>query len=599
MDPELKSFGFILNFKFMDNEQLNKIRHSLSHLLAMAVLEKFPQAKLGIGPVIDNGFYYDFDLPQPITDADLPKLEKQMRRFIGQKLIFEKLNKSLPEAREISKNQKYKLELIEELAKAKQPLTYYQSGKFLDLCAGPHIVSTTEIPTEAFKLTHVAGAYWRGSEKNPMLTRIYGVAFEDKKTLNEYLQMQAEAKKLDHRLLGQNLELFVFADQVGKGLPMLTPKGSIIRRELERFTVDEELKRGYQHVYTPPLAKTELYKISGHYPYYKDTMYPVMKVDDDELILRPMTCPHHFMLFKSKPRSYRELPLRLAELASQFRYEKSGELSGLMRVRMFTLADAHIFLAPEQAEAEIKEVLKLIDFINKNLGLKKGKDYMYRLSLGDRQDTKKYYKDDKTWDFAENVLRKVLKQIKAPYYETKGEAAFYGPKIDVQMKRVNGQEDTAFTVQYDFVLPERFALKYIDNRGRERQPIVLHRSSIGCLERTIAFLIEHYAGALPTWLSPIQAAIIPVGKAHKVFANKLGKEFAQENIRVEVYGDNETVGYKIRNAEKHKVPYILVIGDKEKKSNKLAVRERGKKTLKIVATKKFLADLIKVIKSKK
>ncbi|PIS40521.1 MAG: threonine--tRNA ligase, partial [Candidatus Kerfeldbacteria bacterium CG08_land_8_20_14_0_20_43_14] len=405
LDPELKSFGFILNFKFMDNEQLNKIRHSLSHLLAMAVLEKFPQAKLGIGPVIDNGFYYDFDLPQPITDADLPKLEKQMRRFIGQKLIFEKLNKSLPEAREISKNQKYKLELIEELAKAKQPLTYYQSGKFLDLCAGPHIVSTTEIPTEAFKLTHVAGAYWRGSEKNPMLTRIYGVAFEDKKTLNEYLQMQAEAKKLDHRLLGQNLELFVFADQVGKGLPMLTPKGSIIRRELERFTVDEELKRGYQHVYTPPLAKTELYKISGHYPYYKDTMYPVMKVDDDELILRPMTCPHHFMLFKSKPRSYRELPLRLAELASQFRYEKSGELSGLMRVRMFTLADAHIFLAPEQAEAEIKEVLKLIDFINKNLGLKKGKDYMYRLSLGDRQDTKKYYKDDKTWDFAENVLR--------------------------------------------------------------------------------------------------------------------------------------------------------------------------------------------------
>jgi len=395
------------------------------------------------------------------------------------------------------------------------------------------------------------------------------------------------------------LELFVFADQVGKGLPMLTPKGSIIRRELERFTVDEELKRGYQHVYTPPLAKTELYKISGHYPYYKDTMYPVMKVDDDELILRPMTCPHHFMLFKSKPRSYRELPLRLAELASQFRYEKSGELSGLMRVRMFTLADAHIFLAPEQAEAEIKEVLKLIDFINKNLGLKKGKDYMYRLSLGDRQDTKKYYKDDKTWDFAENVLRKVLKQIKAPYYETKGEAAFYGPKIDVQMKRVNGQEDTAFTVQYDFVLPERFALKYIDNRGRERQPIVLHRSSIGCLERTIAFLIEHYAGALPTWLSPIQVAIIPVGKAHKVFANKLDKEFAQENIRVEVYGDNETVGYKIRNAEKHKVPYILVIGDKEKKSNKLAVRERGKKTLKIVATKKFLADLIKVIKSKK
>ncbi|MFA6587516.1 MAG: threonine--tRNA ligase [Patescibacteria group bacterium] len=582
----------------MDNEQLYKIRHSLSHILAMAVLEKFPNAKLAIGPVIENGFYYDFELPQPITNADLPKLEKQMKKFISQNLVFQKLDITPSEAKELSKNQKYKLELIDELFKEKKPITYYQSGKFLDLCSGPHINSTKEIPVEGFKLTHVAGAYWRGNEKNQMLTRIYGVAFADKKTLDEYLQMQEEARKRDHRKLGQELDLFVFADQVGRGLPMLTSKGATIRRELERFTVDEELKRGYQHVYTPPLAKTDLYKTSGHYPYYKDTMYPVMKVDEDELILRPMTCPHHFMLYASKPRSYRELPLRIAELASQFRYEKSGELTGLMRVRIFTLADAHIFLEPQQAESEIKEVLKLIDFINKNLGLKKGKDYLYRLSLGDRNDSKKYYKDDKAWDIAENVLRKVLKDTKAPFYEAEGEAAFYGPKIDVQMKRINGQEDTAFTVQYDFVLPKRFNLKYIDNHGQEKQPIVLHRASVGCLERTIAFLIEHYAGSFPVWLSPVQVAIIPVGKTHISHSKKLAKEFTEENIRIEVYDDNETVGYKIRQAVKQKIPYMLVIGDKEKKSKNLHVRIRGKEKVSVMKKSSFIKKVKDIIAKK-
>ncbi|RJO59404.1 threonine--tRNA ligase [Candidatus Parcubacteria bacterium] len=583
----------------MTTEQLHKIRHSLSHLLAMAVLEKFPQAKLGIGPVIENGFYYDFDLPEKISETDLPKLEKHIKRLISQNLSFRQLNKTPAEARNLLGRQKFKLELVTELEKAKKPITFYESGQFLDLCSGPHVISTKEIPADGFRLTHLAGAYWRGSEKNKMLTRIYGVAFENKKILGAYLAQQAEAKKRDHRILGQNLDLFAFSELVGKGLPLLTPKGSVIRRELERFIVDEEVKRGYQHVFTPPLAKTELYKTSGHYPYYKDTMYPPMRVDEEELILRPMTCPHHFMLFASRPRSYKELPLRYAEISPQFRYEKSGELTGLMRVRMFTLVDAHIFCTADQVEKEIENVLRFIDSSNKILGLKKGLDYRYRLSLGDRQDQKKYYKDDRAWEYAENVLRKILKKTKAPFYEAPAEAAFYGPKIDVQVKKINGQEETAFTVQYDFVMPKRFNLRYIDNRGKEREPIVIHRASIGCLERTIAFLIEHYAGAFPLWLSPVQVAIIPVGKAHKSFAKKLFQEFLRSQIRVELYGDNETVGYKIRAAEKQKVPYILVIGEKEKNTGKLMIRIRGKKALKVMAKLEFLKDLIERIKMKK
>lgn len=570
------------------SEQLHNIRHSLSHLMAMAVLEKFPDAKLAIGPVIDNGFYYDFDLPQPLSPQDLPQLEKRMKKMIGQNIPFVQLKKTGDEAKQLSANQPYKLELIADLVKSNEPITYYQSGKFTDLCAGPHVTSTKEINADAFKLTHIAGAYWRGDEKNKMLQRIYGVAFATKQELDDYLKQQEEAKKRDHRKLGQELDLFTFADAVGKGLPLLTPRGAIIRRELERFVVDEELKRGYQHVFTPPLAKTELYKTSGHYPYYKDTMYPVMKVDDDELILRPMTCPHHFMLYKDKPRSYRELPIRFAELAYQFRYEKSGELSGLMRVREFTLADAHMFMAPEQAEKEIVEVLKLIDYCNGKLGLKKGKDYTYRLSLGDRHDAKKYYKDDKAWDYAENVLRTVLKKMKAPFYEAAGEAAFYGPKIDVQMKRVNGQEDTAFTVQYDFVLPKRFNLVYTDNHGVEREPLVIHRASIGCLERTLAFLIEHYAGAFPVWLSPVQVQILTVGKAHKKFGKKLHDQLIDAGIRSYLDDGNDTVGYKIRQAEKMKVPYMLVIGDKEMKGKKLAVRIRGQKKIAALALASFI-----------
>ncbi|MFA5051772.1 MAG: threonine--tRNA ligase [Patescibacteria group bacterium] len=582
----------------MDN-QLAKIRHSLSHLMASAVLDLFPDATLAIGPVIDNGFYYDFDLPRALTPQDLPQIEKRMKKMISQNIPFVRMEKSMAEAKQLSAGQPYKLELIAELEKNNEPISYYQSGKFTDLCAGPHVASSKEISADSFKLTSIAGAYWRGDEKNKMLQRIYGVAFTNRQELDEYLKQQEEAKKRDHRKLGQELDLFTFSEYVGKGLPLLTPKGSIIRRELERFVVDEELKRGYQHVFTPPLAKTELYKTSGHYPYYKDTMYPVMKVDDDELILRPMTCPHHFMLYKDKPRSYRELPIRFAELAYQFRYEKSGELSGLMRVREFTLADAHIFLSSDQAEKEIIEVLKLIDYCNGKLGLKKGKDYIYRLSLGDRQNEKKYYKDDNAWNYAESVLRTVLKKMKAPFYEAGGEAAFYGPKIDVQMKRVNGQEETAFTVQYDFVMPKRFNLVYTDNQGKERELVVIHRSSIGCLERIIAFLIEHYAGAFPLWLSPVQSQILTVGKAHKKFGKKLHEQLLAAGIRSHLDDGNDTVGYKIRQAEKMKVPYMLVIGDKEMKGKQLAVRLRGDKQIKKMSATAFVKQVQKKIAEKK
>lgn len=570
---------------------LDKIRHSLSHLLAAAVLEKYPETKIGIGPVIENGFYYDFDFKEPISEGDLGVLEKRVKELAKKGLDFRKKIITATETRKIFKGQPYKLELVSELEKNKEKISVYETllprqsalsqrksaQVFLDLCAGPHVENTSEINPEGFKLTSLAGAYWRGSEKNKMLTRIYGVAFEDKKTLGEYIKRQEEAEKRDHRKLGKELDLFVFSEVVGKGLPLLTPKGTVIRKELEKFVLEEETKRGYQHVVTPPLAKVDLYKKSGHYPYYKETMYPVMKVDEEELILRPMTCPHHFTLYNSKPRSYKELPLKIAELASQFRYEKSGELSGLTRVRTFCLADAHIVCSKEQAKEQIKDVLDLIDYANKIFGLKKGVDYRYRLSLGDRKDTKKYYKDDRSWDEAENVLREVLKEIKAPFFEAENEAAFYGPKIDIQMKRVSGQEETAFTVQYDFVMPKRFEMVYMDKDGKEKEPVVIHRSSIGAFERTMAFLIEHYAGNFPTWLAPVQVAVIPVSEKHFDYGKKIAEQLKKENIRVEAREADETLGKRIREAEMSKIPYILVVGEKEEKNGSVNVRSFSKK----------------------
>jgi threonyl-tRNA synthetase len=579
----------------VENKKLETKRHSLSHIMAEAVQSLFPDVKFGIGPAIENGFYYDFDIKQLSAD-DLPKIEEKMRDLIKTGLTFKRENISKADAQELFKNQPYKLELIDELKDGE--ITMYRSGNFVDLCAGPHVASSKELLNEGFKLDRIAGAYWRGSEKNPMLQRIYVLAFNNRKDLEEYIKNQEEIKKRDHRVIGKDLDLFVFTDLIGKGLPIFTEKGSIIRRTLERLVVDEEIKRGYKHIYSPDLANIDLYKTSGHYPYYKESMYPVMKVDEEELMLRPMTCPHHFQYYACKPRSYKELPFRIAELAKQFRYEKSGELTGLIRVRSFCLADSHIICQKEQAMDELNRVLDLIEFMGVTLGLNTGDNYRYRLSLGDRTDEKKYYKDDAAWEYAESVLRQVLIQRKANFFEASNEAAFYGPKIDIQMRNFAGKEDTAFTVQYDFVMPKRFKLTFIDNDGKEKEPIVIHRSSIGAIERTMAFLIEHYAGAFPVWLSPVQAVIIPVSDLHLEYARKLEAELKAVDIRAKVDDSAERMNQKIRLAQLDKVPCMLIVGDKEVADASVSVRLRGGKQLPLVPFVQFKDQLLKVIATK-
>jgi threonyl-tRNA synthetase len=581
--------------KVIAQETLEIIRHSASHVMAAAVQSLFPDVKFGIGPAIEDGFYYDFQLPRNLTPEDLPVIEKKMQDIIKEGQSFKRENISKDEANKLFQDQPYKTELINDLKDGE--ISIYRTGNFVDLCTGPHVESTKEIPDNAFKLDKIAGAYWRGSEKNPMLQRIYALAFHSKKELDEYIVFQEEIKKRDHRKIGKDLDLFVFSDLVGKGLPLFTEKGSIIRRTLERFVVDEEIKRGYKHIYTPDLANVELYKTSGHYPYYKDTMYPVMKTEGEELILRPMTCPHHFQLYASKPRSYKELPFRIAELAKQFRYEKSGELTGLIRVRSFCLADSHIVCQRDQAMSEINSVLDLIEYVALVLGLNTGDNYRYRLSLGDRKDDKKYYKDDQAWDFAENVLRTVLIERKANYFEAEKEAAFYGPKIDIQMRNFAGKEDTAFTVQYDFVMPKRFQLTFKDKDGQEKEPIVIHRSSIGAIERTMAFLIEHYAGAFPVWLSPVQVVIIPISDRHIEYSRKLEADLRGADIRVQVDDSSERMNLKIRQAQMEKVPYMLVIGDKEAGSDVVSVRLRTGQQVTLSFTE-FKAAIQKVVATK-
>lgn len=581
-----------------DTASLSNLRHSCAHLLAAAVMELWPNTKRTIGPAIEDGFYYDFDFGEAkISDADFPKIEEKMHELVKSWKEFERKEIKKEEAIAEYKDNEYKKELIEEFASEGQLLTLYTSGKYTDLCRGGHCPHPNN-DLKHFKLLSVAGAYWRGSEKNKMLTRIYGTCFPSKKELDEHLHNLEEAKKRDHRKLGKELGLFVFSDLVGSGLPLLTPKGATIRRILERFIVDEEIKRGYQHVVTPPLARVDLYRKSGHYPYYKETMYPTMKVDEDELILRPMTCPHHFQLYASQPRSYRELPIRYAELADLFRYEKSGELTGLMRVRMFCLADAHIICTKEQAIDEINRVLDLIEYVNDTFGLVKGKDYRYRLSLGNRKDNNKYYKDDAAWDYAEDVLRNVLISRASPYYEAKNEAAFYGPKIDVQVKNVAGKEETAFTDQYDFVMPKRFSLKYIDDTGSEQEPIVIHRSSIGAFERTMAFLIEHYAGAFPLWLSPTQVIVIPIAERHNAAAQMVVSELKKHSIRVESDTRSEPMQAKVRDHTLQKQPYLAIIGDREIENKTVSVRKRGTKELQALALSDFIAQLVHEIEQK-
>ncbi|MBU1179617.1 threonine--tRNA ligase [Patescibacteria group bacterium] len=599
------------------------VRHSTAHLLAAAVQKLYPKTRFGVGPVIDNGFYYDMEVRDvggkevALGEAEMKKIEKQMKKMKAQGLKFVRKEMSIASAIAMFKkiDQKYKVELLEDLKKkgttsikdedikreigdSKSKVSVYQLGDFVDLCRGPHVSSVKDI--KVYKLHKLAGAYWRGDEKNKMLTRVYGLAFEAEKEMEDYLHMLQEAERRDHRKLGKELGLFTFSDVVGKGLPLWTSRGATIRRELEKFIVDEEIKRGYEHVYTPDIAKLDLYKKSGHYPYYKDSMYAPIKIDEEEFMLRPMTCPHHFELYLSKPRSYKDLPMRIAELAKLYRYEQSGELTGLMRVRSFCLADAHIICADKnQAGDEISKALDLIEYAAKVLGLKMNKDYWYRLALGDRSDTKKYYKDDKAWDNAESILKRVLKSRKVRFEEAEGEAAFYGPKIDIQMKNVRGKEDTAFTVQYDFVMPKRFELKYKDKNGKDKEAVVVHRSSIGAIERTIAFLIERYAGAFPVWLSPVQVQIVPVGKDHKKPSAELAEQFRARGVRVFVDESDETVGYKIRRAEREKVPYMLVVGDKEKSLKKLSVRERSSKDTYEMPVDKFLEKVVEEMEKKK
>jgi len=600
------------------SSKIEIVRHSTSHILAAAIQQLFPGAKFGIGPIIENGFYYDFELQglqgtvperqssrsrtvsQGLSLEDLPKIEKKMKEMIKKNLKFEKEELTINKAIDLFKKlkQPYKVELIKDLQKEEKAkkVIIYKTGDFTDLCRGPHVKSTKEITSEAFKLTKIAGAYWKGDEKNKMLQRIYGIAFNNKKELDEYLTKQTEAEKRDHRKLGKELDLFVFSDLIGKGLPLLTPKGAIIRYELEKFITEEETKRGYLRVYTPDLARLELYKQSGHWQHYKESMYPPIDVEGENYILRPMACPHHFMLYNSRLRSYRELPLRYAEIVRQYRKEQSGELSGLVRLMAFSLVDAHIICRPDQIEQEFKDVLKLIQYNMKVLGFK---DHWYQFSKWDPKNKKKYTDNPESWQKTQQLMKKILDQLNLEYVEAEGEAAFYGPKTDIQIKNVNGKEDTLFTVQIDFDMPEKFDLNYIDKNGKKQKPMVIHRASIGCLERTMAFLIEQYAGAFPVWLSPVQVQLISVGKRHQKYAQQIAEQFKEENIRLELKDDNETVSKKIRDGKLQKIPYLLIVGDKEIKSDSVAVRDRKKGNLGPMKTKKFIAQIKEEIEKRK
>ena len=553
-----------------------------------------------MGPATEDGFYFDFELDEKIGEDAFPKIEKEMQKIIDANYVMTKQLISLDQAKNMPEfiENPYKMEWIDSIAHRGEKISIYVMGDIeVDLCSGPPLTSTGEV--KAFKLLSVAGAYWHGDEKNKMLTRIYGTAFFSQAELDEYLARVEESKRRDHRKLGAELDLFTFSDLVGKGLPIWTPKGATIRRELEKFIVDEELKRGYLHVYTPDIAKLDLYRTSGHYPYYKDTMYAPITIDDEEYMLRPMTCPHHFEFYKSKPHSYKELPMRIAELAKLYRYEKSGELTGLSRVRSFCLADAHIIAIPSQAKAEINRVLDLIDDIAQLWGLKAGENYRYRLSLGDRKDEKKYFKDDASWDYAENVLRGVLLERKAEFYEAENEAAFYGPKIDVQMKNVLGKEDTAFTVQYDFVMPKRFALEYTDSEGKKQEPIVIHRSSIGAIERTMAFLIEHFAGAFPLWLSPVQAVVIPISQDQGEYGESVVTSLREAGLRAELWNEAESMQKRIRSAEEQKIPYMLVVGGREAEAGNVSVRARGQKDQSVMRVGELVEKLVAEVKEKR
>ena len=593
---------------------LETIRHSYAHVLAAAIQRLFPDVRFGVGPVIENGFYYDILLPKAIGGEDLPKIEQEMKRIIKQNLKFEREETGIDEAIAFFQktNQPFKVELLKDLkmkgttamseeeqktiGKEVKTVSIYKTGGFVDLCRGPHVASTKELPADAFRLTKIAGAYWRGSEKNPMLTRIYGAGFIVKKDLEKYLWQQEEIKKRDHRVLGEKLKLFTFAEEVGPGLPLWLPNGTILRDEIENYAKEIEKKWGYRRVATPHIAKETLYRMSGHIPYYAESMFPPMKLDDGNYYLKAMNCPHTHMIYKSEPKSYRDLPLRLAEYGTVYRYELSGTLAGLLRTRGFTQNDAHIYCREDQVEAEFLKVMKLHEFWYKKVfGIK---DFYMRLSLP-AKDKAKYADIPEGWKKSVEMIRRSMQNSKLPFVEAEGEAAFYGPKVDFQIKSIVGREETASTNQLDFLAAQRFNLNYRDKDGKDKPVYVIHRAPLGSHERFIAFLIEHFAGAFPLWLAPVQAWILPIGKAHKKCAARIAKELLAVDIRAELKDQNETVGKKIREGENQKIPYLLIVGDKEMKNESVAVRKRAKGDLGAVKFKKFLARIKEEIVKKK
>lgn len=576
-------------------EALEVLRHSTAHLMAHAIKRLYGNVKFGVGPVIEGGFYYDFDIDQNISSDDFEQIEKTMKQIVNENMKIERKVVSRDEAKELFSNDEYKLELIDAIPEDEN-VTLYSQGDFTDLCRGVHVPSTAKI--KEFKLLSTAGAYWRGDSNNKMLQRIYGTAFFDKKELKAHLQMLEERKERDHRKIGKELELFTNSQLVGAGLPLWLPNGATIRREIERYIVDKEVSMGYDHVYTPVLANVDLYKTSGHWDHYQEDMFPPMQLDETEsMVLRPMNCPHHMMIYANKPHSYRELPIRIAELGTMHRYEASGAVSGLQRVRGMTLNDSHIFVRPDQIKEEFKRVVNMIIDVYKDFGFE---DYSFRLSYRDPEDKEKYFDDDDMWNKAENMLKEAADELGLSYEEAIGEAAFYGPKLDVQVKTAMGKEETLSTAQLDFLLPERFDLTYIGQDGEHHRPVVIHRGVVSTMERFVAFLTKETKGAFPTWLAPKQVQIIPVNvDLHYDYARQLQDELKSQGVRVSIDDRNEKMGYKIREAQMQKIPYQIVVGDKEVENNQVNVRQYGSQDQETVEKDEFIWNLVDEIRLKK
>ena len=584
----------MINIK--ENEKLNVLNHSCAHLLAQAVKHLYPNAKFWVGPVIEEGFYYDIDLgDKTLTDEDLPKIEKEMKKCAksDKRIYREEISKK--EALERFKDDPYKIDLIKRMDEDNTVISCYTQGDFTDLCRGPHVETTKKM--KYFKLIKHSGAYFKGDSKNKMLQRIYGVCFETEEDLNNYLNELEERKQRDHRKIGKEQEIFMNHELVGAGMPIWLPNGAVIRKELENYIYEKERNLGYEHVYSPCVGTVDLYKTSGHWDHYKENMFPMMKVDDEEFVLRPMNCPHHMLVFKNKLHSYRDLPVRIGEFATDFRYEASGAVKGLERVRCMCQNDAHLFVTPEQIKEEFKKVVSLILDVYKDFGIK---DYKFRLSLRDPEDKEKYFDDDKMWNEAEAKLREVLNELNVDYFEAVGEAAFYGPKLDVEVKPAVGPEVTLSTCQLDFLLPRRFDLSYIDNKGEKKTPVVLHRAIFGTFDRFTAFLIEETKGAFPTWLAPVQVNIIPVNNNyHLTYANEIYKMLKDASVRVELDDRDEKLSYKMRESQTKKIPITLILGDKERDESLVSYRRHGSLKTYSVQKDTFKDLLLNEIRSKK